>query len=261
MLHWGLTAAALLLFIFAVRTLFLSSKGDENKDQQKLGCGFAIVAAALWIYVLDHYLDDASGAIKIGIGVLLVLPSVRAIARPRGAPIIAAAAGLVLAVVIAGPEVQKLWQEHGLDFRPAKQRVLAERIEEAEELRDEYAGRLSGLEQLRAKVKSEIGPVTGGWEEAQSNPELLDQLQLLQRIDEEVATTESALATIDAYLPEMRAVLEAMEREEAEEPPGGESELEQLLQELQDAPPIDELPLGEQYERKQELQDLFEREF
>lgn len=261
MLHWGLTAAALLLFIFAVRTLFLSSKGEENKDQQKLGCGFAVVAAALWIYVLDHYLDDASGAIKIGIGVLLVLPSVRAIARPKGAPIIAAAAGLVLAVLIAGPEVQKLWQEHGLDLRPAKQVVLSERIEEAEALREEYAGRLADLTELRGAVKAKIGSAVGSWQEVQKDPELLDQLQLLQRIDEEIETADSALATIDAYLPEMRAALEALEREEVEQPPTGESELEQLLQELQDAPPIDELPLGEQYERKQELQELFEREF
>lgn len=261
MLHWGLTAAALLLFVFAVRTIFLSSQGEEDKGRQKLGCGFAVVAAALWIYVLDHWLDDASGAIRIGIGVLLVLPSVRAIARPRGAPILGAAVALVLAVVIAGPQVRALWQQHGLDFRPAEQRELENRIEEVERLRVEYGERRSQLETLRNELRAEIGGAAKSWSDVEKDPELLDRLRLLKHVEEELETADGALSTIAAYLPEMRAELDALEKKEAGAPPSDAAKLDALREELRDAPPIEALPLGEQYERKQELQELFEREF
>ena len=198
MLHWGLTAAALLLFIYAVRTLFLSNKGAGDQGKEKLGCGFALVATALWVYVLKHHLDDPWRAIRLGLGLLLVLPSVRAIARPRGAPILAAALGLVLAVVIAGPVVRSLWAEHGPDLRSTEERDLAERIEEFEELRAEYAERLAGLEELHGQVKAEIRARSSRWEEVLADPELLARVELLRRIEKETTAARTALVTIDA---------------------------------------------------------------
>lgn len=260
MLNWGLTAAALLLFVYAVRTVFLSSKGEGDGGRQKLGCGFALVAAALWIWVLNRYLEDPWRAIRLGLGVLLVLPAVQAIAKPGGASILRAATGLVLGVVIAGPVVQDLWAEYGIDTRPKEQRTLAEKLDELEDLRVTLRDRRDALSELRASVKADIKASGKSWEEIQASPEWLKRLEVLRRIDEEAGKAEARLVQIDARLPELRAALAAAEAGRPEEP-SVDSELDALLRALEAAPPLDELSIVEQHARKQELQALFEEEF
>jgi hypothetical protein len=266
MLDWGLTAAALLLFLYAIRTLFVSSKEDGERKQQGLGCGFAIVAAGLWIYVLNRHLDDSLGAIRLGIGVLLILPAIQAIAKPQGARIVRAAGGLLLAVLIAGPVVRDLWAEHGIDLRPASERAFAEKIEALEALRGKHLAREGELRELRDRVKGEIGASGKSWEEVQADSGLLEKVDLIRLIDEELAEVASALAGIDSRLPELREALREIEEGGTEERGTEEastagSELDSWIEEMEKAAPLDELPIVEQHVRKMELQRLFEEEF
>ena len=260
MLHWGLTGAALLLFLYAVRLLFLSSRGTSNEAQQKLGCGFALAAALLWTYVIDHYFGRPWGAIRIGLGLLLVLPAVQALAKPERARILSAAIAVILAAVVAGPPLQEMWEKYGLDTRDPEVTELADRIAELEALQQELEQRRDSLQKLRGEVKAEIQAARASWSEIESDQALLERLEVLRRIDEEKARTDAGLAQIQARLPDLREAFAASADGGSLEPSGG-SELDPLLKELEDAPSLEELSIVEQELRKQELRVLYEREF
>lgn len=259
MLHWGLTAAALLLFVFAVRTVFVSSKAGGDDKQQKLGCGFAVAAALLWIYVLNHYLASPMSAIRIGVGALLILPAVQAIAQPKGARVLRAALGLILAVFIAGPPLQGVWARFGPDGRSSEQRALAGKLEELEELQTTLLERAAALDELSADVRAEIKRTGKGWDEIQADPELLQRLEVLRQIEQERTRVATNLEKVEQRLPEVRAAL--ARAEESDSVPEADTELDQLLRSMEDAPPLDELSIVEQHARQKELQDLFEKEF
>ena len=259
MLHWGLTAAALLLFAYAIRTVFVSSKEEGDEKKQKLGCGFALVATLLWIYVLNRYLESPIGAIRIGVGALLILPAVQAIAKPEGARVIRAAIALILAVLISGPPLRDLWNTHVFDTRPAEVRELADKIEELEELDVNLRERVEALDALHADVRAEIRATGKDWEAVRADPALLQRLDVLRRIDEERTRAATNLAKVGQRLPELRAALERVEEGEAVSP--ADTELDRLLRSMEDAPSLDELSIVEQHARQKELQELFEKEF
>ena len=127
MFDWGLTAAAVLMLLFAIRAV-TSSEGKE-----RLGCGFGLVTALLWIWVLRHHLPDFDvvDAARVAIGILLVLPAARALKQPKGGVVMAAVA-LVLAFVIAGPVVARLWKDHKPDIARTKIERLEDRCRHAE---------------------------------------------------------------------------------------------------------------------------------
>jgi len=259
MLHWGLTLAALLLFVYAVRTVFVSSKADGDGNKQKLGCGFAVAAALLWMYVLNQYLESPFNAIRIGLGALLVLPAVQAVARPQGARVVRAAVGLILAVLIAGPPLQGVWARFGPDGRSNEERALAGKLGELEELETTLRERATALDELSADVRAEIKATGKGWDEIQADPELLQRLDVLRRIEEERERVATNLAKVEQTLPELRVALERAAESESEPEP--DTELDQLLRSMENAPPLDELSIVEQHARQKELQELFEKEF
>ncbi len=258
MLHWALTAAALLLLIFAIRTLFISSRGEDD-GQQKLGCGFALIAALLWMYVLDHYLEDPKVAIRLGLGVLLVLPAIQALANPKGARILRAAVGLVLAVLIAGPPLAGLWNEYGPDQRSAAQRVVAEDIADLEQLREQLLQELEAFDQLRAEVRAKLQAGAKSWEELRADPDLMQSLGLLQRIDEQRLLLAADLAKVEQRLPELRAALERAE--DAAQVPTSTTELDALRKSLGGLPSLDDLSIVQKHAQEKELEQFFKSEF
>ena len=114
---WGITAAAVLMFLLAVRVMFMSGK-QGNEGKTKLGCGFGFVAACLWAYVLRDHVGSFWPAARIGLGLFLVLPAAKALANPRGKNLALAAISLAVGVIVAGPVVQRLWSEYRPDERP-----------------------------------------------------------------------------------------------------------------------------------------------
>lgn len=144
-LDWGLTAAAVLMLLFAIRVLM----AKEGKDQ--LGCGFGIATALLWMWVLRRQLDDLPlyDAGRVGLGVLLVLPAAKALAQPKGARLIGAAISLVLAFVVAGPVVSRLWSQHKPDIARTRVEVLQDQVSELDAT---LAERLGYLDQVRERL-------------------------------------------------------------------------------------------------------------
>jgi hypothetical protein len=257
MLHWGLTAAALLMFAYAVRMLFVSSKAEGDKGKQNLGCGFAVVSAALWIYVLDHHLDDPWPAIRIGLGALLVLPAVQALAKPEGARILRAAVGLALAVVLAGPPLQDLWSKLQPDPRAAEEQEIDTKIEELEARIEPLSARGIRIDELRKQLRDEILATGKNWDELKDDKQALYRLSVIRELDEQRAEVRDALERLASRLRALSQAKAALQA--GQEAPGWESEApdDALIRAMANVPPLDELPPVEQHLRRKELEELF----
>ncbi|MCB9915332.1 MAG: hypothetical protein H6828_09305 [Planctomycetes bacterium] len=256
MLDWGLTAAALLLFLYAVRASWVAQR--EGKESG-LGCGFGVVACALWAWVLRRHLDDPWPAVRIALGVLLVLPAVGALARPKGAKILQAALALVLAVVLAGPPLVEVWHRYGPDPRSARERELDDAVAEFETLRGDLELRHDALETLRGEERAALQAAGKSWDEVRADPDALQHLALLQRIDAELAAVRDDLAQVEAHLVDLRAARERGEPEAAISKE--EAQLQALRASLRDATPLDELGVVEKHALEAELHDLYDSEF
>ena len=200
MFHWALVAAAILMLLIAVRTLFVSSKKDAKG---KLGWPFAIVAVGLWIYVLRDHLGELGPAVRVGLGILLVLPAVQAVADPGKMRLVRAVGGLILAVLIAGPVVQRMWDDYGLDTRPRSVQKLEQGLDEWRDLRDDLMARRQQWAAHEAQVKSEIKAYGSSWDEIQDNPEALEKVELLSEVRKKLSETDSAIAKVENKLAEL----------------------------------------------------------
>lgn len=107
-LDWGLSAAAILLVVFAARTLVTG----EGKSQ--MGCGFMFVAAAVGTFAIGRQIDGfgfVDGA-RITVGILLLVPVFRVLFSHTGSSVTTAVISLLAASVIAGPIVARVFPEH-----------------------------------------------------------------------------------------------------------------------------------------------------
>lgn len=239
MFHWALVAAAVLMLLVAIRTLFVSSKKDSKG---KLGWPFALVAAGLWIYVLRDYVGEFGPALRIGLGILLVMPAVQAIADPGKLRLVRAVGGLILAVLIAGPAVQELWNQHGLDFRPREEKTLEKERSNLLASREKY-------ETYAAELRSEIRAYGNSWDAVSENPEALAKVEALEVVRERIAKIDAALAELSepTHVP---TVVE-------EEP----DELEGIRESVRKEVGGSTESIVEQHAKKKALEDVFSREF
>ena len=104
-LDWGLSASAILLVIFAARTLVTG----EGKAQ--MGCGFMFVAAAVGTFAIGRQVDGfglVDGA-RVTVGILLLVPVFRVLFSHKGSSVTVAVISLLAASVIAGPVVARIF--------------------------------------------------------------------------------------------------------------------------------------------------------
>ncbi len=257
MIHWALTAAAVLTLLFAIRVLFASSKGG-NAGREKLGFGFSVVAAGLWIYVLRHHLGELGPAIRLGAGPLLVMPAVSAIARPARAQIIRATGGVILAVLIAGPVVSDLWTDYGPDTRSKTVRQIEAQLEEARSLRSELTSRLATYNTLEANTKAELQAFGSDWKAVEGNPEALRKLELLAAVRLKVDEARGTLAKLDSRTKRLNEALESGQEGAAPEQTQPESELERIKRQLEQEGESADIGIVEQHMQAQKLRALFE---
>lgn len=261
MLRWALTAAALLTFLYAVRVVFLSGK-DSGHQREKLGCAFGLVAAGLWAYVLGDYLGSFWPGVRVGLGLLLVLPAVQALAKPKGGPILRGVVGLILAILIAGPVVQDLWGRYGPDGRPSHVVALENKISEMRDLLGLLEERERGLSEMRSDLRAEIAGLGASWEELQGKDEAMQRLEVLRKVEEQLSKLRPGLVKLRDRIPLLEAQLAEVERTSEEPPePEGDPVIDALMKELEAAPELKDLSIVEQYAREKELQALYEEEF
>jgi len=257
MMHWALTAAAVLALVFVIRSLFLSGR-NRNAGREKLGFGFSIGAAALWVYVLEHHLGELGPALRLAGGVLLLLPVVSALAYPARARIGRAVGCLILAVLLAGSTVQGLWIEYGPDTRPENIRKIEAQLEEAHDMRTRLLERQSALKNLSAVTKTEVLALGRDWSVVENDPEALKKIELLANARDRLTRITAELAELEISSAKLSERLVSSAVSSTSD--AAETELQAITLELESrTQPTDE-GLVEQHLRTQKLRKLFEAE-
>ena len=255
-IDWGLSASAILLGVFAARTLFTG----EGKAQ--MGCGFMFVAAAVGTFAIGRQVDGfglVDGA-RITVGVLLLVPVFRVLFSHKGSSVTTAVISLLAASVIAGPVVARIFPEHvEVDVSHEISRV------------DEEIGR---VEQELEKKRAALGEIVTPTAEARA---AIDALGV--ETAEELAGNEEALQRWRAYkdlrddraellgeiesLEERRAVLRASRTalEEGAEDRVAPARADGVHEEVEPAAKgRDARSGGESYTDRAELLEFFEQE-
>ncbi len=229
----ALGAAGLLFFVLAASSLFF---GKPGKTKRNLGCGFALMAAAVWTLGLWQ-ITDLFSALRLAAGLALLLGVVDALKRDEPSAV-RAGAFLIAGILLAGPVV------YSLVARAAPtdaNRRRGEAVQQAEGVRDQLAqleGHLEDLRQQRTRVRSDIAALGhASFDELRADPRGLPLLQELAQIDDLIDQTERGVADLRAALAEAEPV-DAI--------PAYEREAVRTVEELA---------------AEEELRDLFENEF
>jgi hypothetical protein len=245
----GITAGAVLLLVYAARTLFTK----EGKAQ--MGCGFAVAAAVLWSLALGRGIPNftTQDGLRLAAGALLLLPALRVLFRHGKASVVSGAVGLVLASVIAGPVVQRYLAEAGILQGPrTTKEQLAATDEEIERL-EELAVQLAGDQATRMKRVAERGHTTS--EALAADPESMKLMREYAELDARIVDLQARLTTLRAE----RAKLASAELDGTRSLT--ELELDKIRREVVEASDVSEKSALELFTEQQQLLDLFERDF
>ncbi len=263
-LHWALTAAALLLFLIAILNLFSGLRSKDGQGKQGMGCGFALLAALLWSYVLGQYFGDWKDGLRVSVGVLLVLPAVAAVARPGKASLCGSVLGLILGVVLAGPVVQRWWQQEYGERDKKLAIEVEERIDSLKALRMQIGAELQRLRVDEQNMALELEARDyGSFEEMTADEAAVSQLEEWGRVRELIVDGQDRLDALDSRIPALETQLQLLRREtETREGFGDElsgEELDGLREELLDEGDLKAPGIGEDYEREVRLRELFDK--
>ena len=255
MLDYGLTAAAALMLLFAVRALM--AKDGKNA----LGCGFGVVTALLWMWVLRRQLDEfpVADAVRVGLGILLVLPAAKALAQPKGANIVMAGISLVLAFVIAGPAVSRVWSEHKPDLVRTRIEVLSDRVQELDAAVQERRSYLNQVKAKRIELSTSVAQSQFQGADLADHPEVERKLAAILRLTPIEAQLAAEVEDLTARLMDSRLELNDAKRGPIDAEAEPEDLLRVYLDGLEDLPAIEvDLTEDERLQKRAEHQLLFD---
>lgn len=261
-LSWALFATAALLFVFAIRFTFRGNRADGGNAKRSLGCGFGLVAAAVWTLALRELVGDTWTAGRIAVAAILLLPVVEAVARPEGARTMRAAISVVLAAVLAGPVIGDAWEAvrepeseatwTDLEQRIADQELALERIEaHSEQLVDDREDLVDSIRDAGH----------ANFDEAAGDPATMHLLEELADLDLLLEQNAVRAAQLRSGIPEAQSMLRRVRRRlDAQESAGDEvsrEEVEAMLTDMEAKPPTGPATVETLVERER-LRDLFE---
>ncbi len=245
-LSWGLTAAAVLLVLYALRVVLQKDNPEHPGQQARLGCGFFFLACTLWSLAAHQWVGGWIPAGRLGLGIFLVTPALGALTRPHGSRLALGVLGLILGIFLAGPVVREL----ASGWPQGRTTALEDQLHQLRTREGELSGVMDDLEQEQRTLTAALE--TGGFADftaVQADPKALAQLERLARVRE-------LLSKGTARLGEVREAISTLEAKLA-----GSEEAEAGVPHLLGADPLDEqsdLTPVEEYARQKELQALFE---
>jgi hypothetical protein len=183
-LSWALTAAAVLLVLYALRVVTQDRDPEKPGSKAGLGCGFFFLACLLWSLAAHDWVGGWLNAFRLGLGVFVATPAIGALTKPHGARLFLGVIGLVLGIVLAGPVIKDLVVEvqqaktvglqEELDELRGKELTLAARVAEweAEILALEGMLQAGGYADVAALQTDPAG--MANFENLMQNEELID---------------------------------------------------------------------------------------
>ena len=255
-IDWGLSASAILLVIFAARTLVTG----EGKAQ--MGCGFMFVAAAVGTFAIGRQVDGfglVAGA-RVTVGILLLVPVFRVLFSHTGSSVTAAVISLLAASVIAGPVVARIIPEHVKADVPHGIARVDEEIERVTQELDEARATWGAISSLTAEARAAVDAL--GIETAEAlarDEEALERWRTYKGLRDSMT---ELLVEIE-FLEEQRANLEASKAalEEGADHRGALARADSIRETAEEtARGREARSEAERYADRAELLEFFERE-
>ncbi|MDA1264512.1 MAG: hypothetical protein O2816_05460 [Planctomycetota bacterium] len=249
-LSWALTAAAVLLMLYALRVVTQDKDPDKPGSKAGLGCGFLFLACLLWSLAAQRWVGGYWPGFRLGMGIFLATPAIGALTKPHGARLFLGVIGLVLGIVLAGPVVQDLVT--GIKEAPRQQ--LETQVEEWEKDEDKLIEATKTWEGERLELTAELQ--TKGhadFASLQADAGAVSALKRLKEVAGLIDIANDRLNKLQALIASAKAELEK------EESDSEQDELERLLGlEAGDMPTEEDLSLIEEAMQQQGLQELFD---
>ncbi len=195
------SAAAVLLFLFAARSFVMGS------NREPLGWGFGVASGLILAYLVRDKVGGFDNGIRIGIGILFVLPALHALVDPRSTSIFSAVIGLVLAFAIAGNPVRDLVSSLGPPTPQSELSIVQEQVQHFERQKSRAQEILRELVLKKEELKREIKALNLRDEALLDHP----KTQLLATTLEAQEKWEEALVIIDGELQAKRLRVQAIE--------------------------------------------------
>ena len=107
-LSWALSAAAVLLMLYAMRVVLQERDSEKPGNKAGLGCGFFFLACLLWSLAAHRWVGGWGNGFRLGMGVFLATPAIGALTKPQGARLLLGLVGLMLGILLAFPVIQEL---------------------------------------------------------------------------------------------------------------------------------------------------------
>ena len=248
--------ATILLFALGVRALLTKT---EPGDPPPMGCGYGIVAGALLAYQFREEAGGILNGLRLGLGVALILPGLKALLRPQGRSLPVAVVAFLIALLVAAEPAEQLYNRvRGIEA-PITMEERLERMESAtgnlEDLHDILSTKEQGL-------KAEIRELGGNKEEVLAHPEAETKLAQLQAVLARKARIEEQQVLLEQGIEELRIEIEQLELAGKV---GGFDHLDpkfrEVLQEIEDTTIDTEGGAIEQAMKRAELEELYDDEF
>lgn len=252
---WGITAAALLMLVYAART-FVSGKGKSQ-----MGAGFAFVAAFVWTLAIGRHIDGFTywEGFRVAIGVLFLVPVFRVFFTHTGGSIVFAVISLILASLIAGPVVTKYGGQLTSPDTPRVETVQAkiDEVDAAIETKTKTRDAVAGFMAEESAKLAASGLKTA--EEVEANPEAFAALQKYARYKDQLNGLFAEIADLESRRAELQKSLDVLKSGD-DSSKVSQTEAERIRRQVE-ADVEREKPLIEKYSERGEMLELFEAEF
>ncbi len=221
------SAAAVLLFLFAARSFVVGS------NHEPLGWGFGLASGGILAYLVKDHVGGFGNGLRLGLGILLALPALRAIVDPKSTSILTAVFSLLIAFAVAGNPAKKLIQAYGPETATSDLVRTQNELGKLEKQRDRAREILDELSLQKDEIKRELKSLDLSNDDLAKHP----RMQLLASTVEAKDKWESALVVIEKEVQARTIRIQALEAGIEMDRMGQENpELADILREMESGP-------------------------
>lgn len=240
---WALTGAAILLVVYALRVIMQDKDPEKPGAKAGFGCSFFFLACLCWSLAAHRWVGGWLDAFRLGMGLFLMWPAIRAITKPHGLQLLVGVMGLVGGILLAGQPLVDLVNSNrdSLDNDLVE---LQEKEDALEDAVDDWAAE---------KMELIAGLQTNGdmsFEQLSQNPDAMEGLERLEEVTVLLDKGTERLTQVRALI----ADVEKRIQDEAKRDAG----LDELLDQDISVPAEPSGTPVEEYAKEKRLKELFE---
>ena len=251
-LDLALTAATVLLFLFGIRTL-VSKDGPKQ-----LGFGFGLAAALCLSWLYKDELGGYDKGLRLGLGLLLLMPSIKALLQPKGRSIMWAVVTLISAILIAGGPARTAIERTVPGFLPEGQLDLENRLVESENALEKLPELEKFYRMKEAELKGELRNLGGDSAAILASNGGEQKAKQLMHVRQKIAEVQESETMLEKAIQSMRMDLEQLKLAGKGEIGAENPALREALDELEKTGSTPPLGTIEEMMERNDLQEMLD---